>query len=152
VPATSTTSSKAFSPFLLQPLTVLMKQTRQAVCAIKQSILLICLWDKHWYLMIRTKHRYLMIGVKHTYLMIRVKHRYLMISVEHSYHLSSVLIDACETLVSAIECLPVSLSLCLNVGQSFFLFRSVFVCLLSYPSMFICQSLRSLNVRLSVYV
>lgn len=102
--------------------------------------------------MIRTKHRYLMIGVKHTYLMIRVKHRYLMISVEHSYHLSSVLIDACETLVSAIECLPVSLSLCLNVGQSFFLFRSVFVCLLSYPSMFICQSLRSLNVRLSVYV
>ncbi len=30
--------------FLLWPLTVLMKQTRQAVHAIKQSILLRCLW------------------------------------------------------------------------------------------------------------
>jgi hypothetical protein len=30
--------------FLLQPLTVLMKQTRQAVHAIKQSILLRFLW------------------------------------------------------------------------------------------------------------
>jgi hypothetical protein len=30
--------------FLLQPLTVLMKQTRQAVGAIKQSILLRCPW------------------------------------------------------------------------------------------------------------
>ncbi len=29
-----------FSFFLLQPFTVLMKQTRQAVCAIKQSIFL----------------------------------------------------------------------------------------------------------------
>ncbi len=43
-PATSATSSKAFSVFLLRPLTVLMKQTRQAVRAIKQSILLRCLW------------------------------------------------------------------------------------------------------------
>jgi hypothetical protein len=30
--------------FLLQPLTVLMKQTRQAVRAVKQSTLLRCLW------------------------------------------------------------------------------------------------------------
>ncbi len=30
--------------FLLWPLTVLMKQTRQAVHAVKQSILLRCLW------------------------------------------------------------------------------------------------------------
>ncbi len=30
--------------FLLWPLTVLMKQTRQAVCTFKQSILLRCLW------------------------------------------------------------------------------------------------------------
>jgi hypothetical protein len=30
--------------FLQWPLTVLMKQTRQAVCAFKQSILLRCLW------------------------------------------------------------------------------------------------------------
>ena len=44
MPATSATSFKAFSPFLLQPLTVLMKQTRQVVRAIKQSILLRCLW------------------------------------------------------------------------------------------------------------
>ncbi len=35
--------SKA-SFFLLQPLTVLMKQTRQVVCTFKQSILLRCLW------------------------------------------------------------------------------------------------------------
>ncbi len=32
--------------FLLRPLTVLMKQTRHAVRAIKQSILLRCLWEK----------------------------------------------------------------------------------------------------------
>jgi hypothetical protein len=32
--------------FLLQPLTVLTKQTRQVVCAIKQSILLRCLWSE----------------------------------------------------------------------------------------------------------
>ncbi len=40
--------SKAFCSFLLRPLTVLMKQTRQAVCAIKQSILLrcLCVWGK----------------------------------------------------------------------------------------------------------
>jgi hypothetical protein len=31
--------------FLQWPLTVLMKQTRQEVCAFKQSILLRCLWD-----------------------------------------------------------------------------------------------------------
>jgi hypothetical protein len=67
-----------------------------------------------------------------------------MISVEHRYNLSSVLIDACETLVSAIECLPVSLSLCLNVGQSFFLFRSVYAFLSEWrpvslsPSVFAC--------------
>ncbi len=43
----SATSSKAFafsfSFFLLRPLTVLMKQTRQAVRTIRQSILLRCL-------------------------------------------------------------------------------------------------------------
>ncbi len=44
VPATSATFLAYFSFFLLWPLTVLMKQTRQAVCAIKQSILLRCLW------------------------------------------------------------------------------------------------------------
>jgi hypothetical protein len=38
VPATSTVLIAFF--FLLQPLTVLMKQTRQPVCAIKQSIYL----------------------------------------------------------------------------------------------------------------
>ncbi len=43
VPATSTTSSEAFSLFLLRPLTVLIKQTRQAVRTIKQSILFRCL-------------------------------------------------------------------------------------------------------------
>jgi hypothetical protein len=37
VPATSAGLPRLF---LLQPLTVLMKQTKQAVCAIKQSILL----------------------------------------------------------------------------------------------------------------
>ncbi len=42
VPATSALLPRLL--FLLQPLTVLMKQTRQAVCAIKQSILLRCLW------------------------------------------------------------------------------------------------------------
>jgi hypothetical protein len=30
--------------FLVRPLTVLMKKTRQAVCTIKQPILLRCLW------------------------------------------------------------------------------------------------------------
>ncbi len=38
---------KASSSFLLLPLTVLMKQTRQAVRAIKQPILLRCLWNKY---------------------------------------------------------------------------------------------------------
>ncbi len=88
-----------------------------------------------------------------------------MISVEHRYHLSGVLIDACETLVSAIERLPVSLSLCLNVGQSFFLFRSVFVCLpvlsfnvhLPVSEIFECTSVLvclfvSVFVYLSVFV
>jgi hypothetical protein len=31
--------------FLLQPLTVLIEQTRQVVCTVKQSILLRCLWS-----------------------------------------------------------------------------------------------------------
>jgi hypothetical protein len=44
VPATSATFLAFFLFFLLWLLTVLMKQTRQAVCAIKQSILLRCLW------------------------------------------------------------------------------------------------------------
>jgi hypothetical protein len=42
VPATSTSLKRLL--FLLWPLTVLMKQTRQVVCAIKQSILFRCLW------------------------------------------------------------------------------------------------------------
>jgi hypothetical protein len=42
VPATSTSLPRL--PVLLQPLKVLMKHTRQAVIAIKQSILLRCLW------------------------------------------------------------------------------------------------------------
>jgi hypothetical protein len=42
VPATSASLPKLL--FLLRPLAVLMKQTRQAVRAIKQSILLRCLW------------------------------------------------------------------------------------------------------------
>jgi hypothetical protein len=36
----------SFFFFLLWPSTVLMQQTRQAVCAVKQSILLRCLWLK----------------------------------------------------------------------------------------------------------
>jgi hypothetical protein len=41
VPATSAFHYRLhFFLFLLQPFTVLMKQTRQAVCAIKQSIFL----------------------------------------------------------------------------------------------------------------
>jgi len=43
VPPTSATSFKAFLAFLLQPLTVLMRQTRQAVRAINPSIFLRCL-------------------------------------------------------------------------------------------------------------
>jgi hypothetical protein len=42
VPAISTGLSSLL--FLRCPLTVLMKQTRQAVCTFKQSILLRCLW------------------------------------------------------------------------------------------------------------
>jgi len=34
--------------FFLWPLTVLMEQTRQAVCAVKQSILLRCLWSIYY--------------------------------------------------------------------------------------------------------
>jgi hypothetical protein len=36
----------SFILFLLRPLTVQMKQTRQSVCAVKQSILLRCPWDR----------------------------------------------------------------------------------------------------------
>jgi hypothetical protein len=43
VPATSA-SSKASFYFFMWPLTVKMKQTRQAVRAVKQTILLRCLW------------------------------------------------------------------------------------------------------------
>jgi hypothetical protein len=44
VPATSTGLPRLlFSSFFMRPLTVVMKQTRQAGCAIKQSILLKCL-------------------------------------------------------------------------------------------------------------
>jgi hypothetical protein len=43
VPATSTTFLAFFLFFLLWPSTVLINQTRQAVCTIKQSILLRCL-------------------------------------------------------------------------------------------------------------
>jgi hypothetical protein len=46
VPTTSTPFGP-FSLFLLQPLTVLMRQTRQAVCAINQSIFLRCLWSRY---------------------------------------------------------------------------------------------------------
>ncbi len=45
MPATSAAHNRIlFFLFLLQPFTVLMKQTRQAVHAIKQSIFLRCLW------------------------------------------------------------------------------------------------------------
>jgi hypothetical protein len=40
VPASSAVLIAFFSTFLLQPLTVLMKQTGQLVCAVKQSIFL----------------------------------------------------------------------------------------------------------------
>jgi hypothetical protein len=40
VPATSAILVAYFSSFLLRPLTVLMKQTRQPVCTVKQSIYL----------------------------------------------------------------------------------------------------------------
>jgi hypothetical protein len=47
VPATSASLPRLL--FLLRPLTVLMKQTRQVVCDIKQSILLrcLCLYHRH---------------------------------------------------------------------------------------------------------
>jgi hypothetical protein len=45
VPATSAVRNRLlFFLFLLWPFTVLMKQTRQAVCTIKQSIFFRCLW------------------------------------------------------------------------------------------------------------
>jgi len=43
VPTTCAGLSRLIFFFLLCPLTVLMKQTRRAVCAVKQSILLRCL-------------------------------------------------------------------------------------------------------------
>jgi hypothetical protein len=46
VPTTSTTFLAFFIFFLLWTLTALMKQTRQAVRAVKQSILLRCLWPR----------------------------------------------------------------------------------------------------------
>ncbi len=46
MPATSAARNRLlFFLFLVQPFTVLMKQTRQAVCAVKQSIFLRCLWS-----------------------------------------------------------------------------------------------------------
>jgi hypothetical protein len=45
VPATSAGLLRLL--FLQWPLTVLMKQTRQAECSFKQSIALRCLWSKH---------------------------------------------------------------------------------------------------------
>ncbi len=45
VPATITTF--CFFSFLLQPLTILMRHTRQGVCAINQCIFLRCLWLPH---------------------------------------------------------------------------------------------------------
>ncbi len=39
-----TTSASSKASFFMWPLTVLMKQTRQAVHTIKQTILLRCLW------------------------------------------------------------------------------------------------------------
>jgi hypothetical protein len=46
VPAASTTCLAVFSFFLAVALTVLMKQTMQTVCAVKQSILLRCLFNQ----------------------------------------------------------------------------------------------------------
>ncbi len=46
VPATSARLPRLLFCFLMQPLTVLMKQTRQAGCTIKQSILLRCLYER----------------------------------------------------------------------------------------------------------
>jgi hypothetical protein len=46
VAATSATFIRLFSFFLLWPLTVLVKQTRQVMHAAKQSILLRCLWEQ----------------------------------------------------------------------------------------------------------
>ncbi len=45
VPATVASFNRLL--FLLRALTVLMKQTRQAVVAVKQSTLLRCLWKKN---------------------------------------------------------------------------------------------------------
>ncbi len=46
VPASIATYSKTFWLFSLRPITVLMRQTRQAVRAINQSIFLRCLWNQ----------------------------------------------------------------------------------------------------------
>jgi hypothetical protein len=44
VPTTSATRNRLLSfLFLMRPFTVLVKQTRQAVCAVKQSVFLRCL-------------------------------------------------------------------------------------------------------------
>jgi hypothetical protein len=47
VPTTSASLNRLLFFFLLQLLTVLMKQTRQVVHTIKQSMLLRCLWAVH---------------------------------------------------------------------------------------------------------
>ncbi len=43
--ASATVLALFFFSFLLQPLPALMRQTRQAVCSINQSIFLRCLWS-----------------------------------------------------------------------------------------------------------
>jgi hypothetical protein len=69
VPATSAAHNRLlFFSFLLQPFTVLMKQTRQAVCTIKQSIFL----DVYGKLTLTsiektTKHKFEIIGVLVTF-------------------------------------------------------------------------------------
>jgi len=62
VPATSTASSKGI---LWQPLTVLTRQTSQAVRAIDQSIFLRCLWYQPWNEVIKVLHFYLKKTVFH---------------------------------------------------------------------------------------
>jgi hypothetical protein len=58
VPAISTHLPRLlFTYFLLQPLTALMKQTRQAVRAVKQSIFLRCLWLKKQLISIFSIHQ-----------------------------------------------------------------------------------------------
>ncbi len=45
MPGTSVAHNRLL--FLLRPFTVLMKQTRQVVFTVKQSIFLRCLWEQH---------------------------------------------------------------------------------------------------------